>query len=370
MTKSLKYLSDIMEKITILFAGGGTGGHTIPGICLANELKRIYPQAEIIFFVPGKPIDKEILAATPYPYYINSMTSFSHSLQALCKFPFHCIRSLWQTHRLFKKHSPNLVIALGGYASLSAGYYGYWKNIPIFALESNKIAGKTIKALAKISTKIYTPWQVDGLPDNKIEAIGIPIRTDLPEKQPEDYHNKTNLTILVMGGSLGSGCINTTICETLPLLKDLANKLHFIHLCGKNIETVQQAYNDHQISATVLSFYHNMPELYEKADIVIARAGGASLAEIKSIGIPSILIPWKNAADEHQLHNANKMKNKNAAIVYTEDIFTKENVLHIIQEFLNTPSRMYVLSMNAKKIGQRNAAYDIAQNLASYLSNL
>ena len=349
-----------MKKKCILLAGCGTGGHTIPGICLANELKKMYPDYEIIFFVPGKPIDKEILSATSFSYFINSMTSFPRSVFGMFKFPFRCMKSLHETRKLFKQYSIKIVIALGGYASLSAGYFAAWKKIPVVSLESNKIAGKTIKMLAKISQAVYTPWEVDGLNKNIIRPLGIPIRTDLPQKHAKEYLDKTRLTILVMGGSLGSGCINTVVCKSLELLKQYATQLEFIHLCGKNAETIQKIYDTVGIKGTVIAFEPNMPSLYEKADLVIARAGGASLAEIRAMGMPSIIIPWKYAADQHQLHNALAMSEKNASICYPEDLIDETILSQTLQEFLKNPQKLYDLCKNASEISQRDAGYKIA----------
>lgn len=163
-------------KISILLAGGGTGGHLWPGVALANEIRKLQATALVTFFVPGKPIDQKILSSTDFPFYSNSMRSLPSSPFQYLSFGEKFFVGLHQTANVFRRCQPNLVVGLGGYGALSACGYALHKGIPFVLLEANRVAGKVVRWFAPWSECVYSIAPVVGVDSKKIKAMGLPIR--------------------------------------------------------------------------------------------------------------------------------------------------------------------------------------------------
>jgi UDP-N-acetylglucosamine--N-acetylmuramyl-(pentapeptide) pyrophosphoryl-undecaprenol N-acetylglucosamine transferase len=353
--------------LSILMAGGGTGGHLWPGISLAQAIQSLVPHARISFLVPGKPVDRAILATTSYSWYINPMRPMPAALTRLPRFIADFMRGWAATQRTLRICRPDILVGLGGYGALSAGFLAQSLRIPLVMLESNTFAGKVVRWFSTYATAVYSNTEVDGVNAVKIKKLGIPIRSDLPYDKVLAVDSASPLHILVMGGSQGANCINDAMCEAAACLQPWRENITIVHLCGKERDKIAAAYAQNHLTATVISFSPQMAGLYRDANLVIGRAGGTTLAEIQAIGLPAILIPLAQAAEGHQLLNARRMEKSGAAVVITEDALHGDELARRISLFVQNRQQLVVMASKAKSMGKPNAAYDIARDILSVL---
>ncbi len=353
------------KKFTFLVAGGGTGGHLIPGICLAKEIQKQSPRSQVYFQVPGKPVDLAVMKKNDFAWEINPMRSFPQSKKQYPEFSWRFLTSLIKTAKLFHRLKPDMVIGLGGYGSFSAGLLAKMRGVPLVLLESNAIPGKVVRKLSSWSEAVYTPHLVEQIARNKVVPLGVPIREEL--KPPQTSLPKP-FTILIMGGSQGAGCINNLVSSTLPLLKDVCNDLRFLHITGEHdFLQMQKDYQKYEFTAHVFPFHHNIEELYKQSHFVICRAGGSTLAEITALGLPSIIIPFARSADGHQEANAQKLERRGAAIVLLEKELSPEKLANHISDLLKSPQKIDKMIVKAKSMGEPQAAFKIVRHIFNLL---
>ena len=356
----------IQSPVSLLIAGGGTGGHLLPGIALAKAIKTLRPEAKITFLVPGKPVDVAIMKTSGFTWYVNPMRSLPSSWLHLPEFLHLFLRGWAETLKVTRISQPDIVVGLGGYGSLSAGLLAILSGTPLVTIESNTVAGKVVRWLANRCAAVYSGGEVHNIATAKLRALGIPIRSELPLDKVAG--NRLS-TVLVMGGSQGASCLNRVMCEAAPLLAKLDDSPAIVHLCGKAADEILAVYQKHNIVATVLPFANDMASLYRQADLVVSRAGGSTLAELTAIGLPAILVPFAQSAEQHQLQNALQMKAHGAALVIAESELTAERLVGTIVQLSNDRTRLQQLAIQAKKLGKPNAASAIAHDILS-MANL
>ena len=355
------------KKLSILMAGGGTGGHLMPGIALSDALHEISPDIRITFLVPGKPVDIQILSKTHFEFFVNPMRSVPSSWEERKLFVKNFLAGWFETIRVFRLCRPGIVVGLGGYGSLSAGWLASLYGRPLVMLESNQRAGKVVRWLSRKCHTIYAPGLVEGLSCSRIKAFGIPLRKGLPVNKKMGFP-KSQLTVLVMGGSQGARCVNQGMERALPSLEPMANRIKFIHLCGSDCEKMSEAYRKSRFNAEVFPFSHNMDELYEKSDLVIGRAGGSTISEITAVGLPSIMIPFERAAENHQVLNAQALEQAGAASIVRESELFGETLSHKIRELIDNQHLLEKMASAARSAGNPNASYEIAWDILGILN--
>ena len=349
--------------ISILMAGGGTGGHLWPGVALADALQVLEPEAKIFFFVPGRPVDISILQTKNYPFYINPMRPIPRRdklLQFFCKFS----QGFRMTMSLFRHCLPDIVVGLGGYGAFSSGILAHLQDIPLVMIESNRVGGKVVRWLANFSEAVYSGGEIKGVRKEKIKLLGIPLRDSLLKNREIFKAKKEKLTVLIMGGSQGARCINEALMESLKHMQKIQNQICFIHLAGKGLaENADRLYKENGFEAEVYGFYPRMSELYKKSDVIICRAGGSTIAEISAIGLPSVLVPFARAAEDHQTANAICMQKNNASIVIKEKELNGQKIANLIENFVKNPKNLSEMAQRAKSLGKPEAAMDIARDI-------
>jgi UDP-N-acetylglucosamine--N-acetylmuramyl-(pentapeptide) pyrophosphoryl-undecaprenol N-acetylglucosamine transferase len=309
----------------VAIACGGTGGHLFPGLAVAEVLKR--RGHEVLLLISEKQIDS-IAVGNRKEFNVEKIPSvgltnmFSAQLFAfLEKF----VSGLMACLRIYRSFNPEAVLGMGGFTSTGPILAGRIQRLPTFIHESNAIPGKANRLNALLSNEVLLGFEECSrfFPKKLVEVTGTPIRDSLktPVNREQALKNlglKSGLqTVLVMGGSQGAHGINEAIVGTLRRFAE--REVQFIHLTGREDEHyVFECYKGEGIPAFVSAFYSRMEEPYTVADIAIARAGAASLTELAYFGLPSILIPYPFAAENHQLFNA--------------EIFAKHGVAEVLQE--------------------------------------
>ena len=367
-------MSKNSKNIKIIMSGGGTGGHIFPALAIANTLKNIHPDAEILFVGAKGRMEMQKIPAAGYPIeglWISGINR--HQLWKNMAFPFKLISSILNARRIINNFKPDVVIGTGGFASGPLLYMAQKKGIPTFIQEQNSYPGITNKLLAKNAHKIYTAY--DNLesyfPVEKIVKTGNPIRKGLDvqninknEALKQFGLHPDKKTILVTGGSLGAAPINKAIANNLDRLKE--SNYQLIWQTGQNHFEKYRELENEQIK--VMPFINRMQDAYAAADLIISRAGAGAISELAVVGKPVILVPSPYVAEDHQTKNAQALSTKEAAILMTEKDLN-EKLIPAIQSILEDENLANRISENIQKMAMPDAAEKIVNDILQTLKN-
>lgn len=356
--------------IRIIIAGGGTGGHIFPAVAVANAIRKIQPEAAILFIGAKGKMEMEKVPKAGYD--INGLTIAGFNRSNLLKnitLPLKMIKSFFQVRKIFNSFKPNVVFGVGGYSSFPVLRYAQSKHIPTFIHESNAFAGKANLWLAERASAIFvgTKGMEQFFPKEKILVTGNPIRQNiahasitkasalmqfglLPERK----------TVLIVGGSLGAASINKAIQLHLNLFAQ--NNLQLIWQTGKpNAAQYQEAAVSFS-NVYVSSFIDDMSAAYKAADIVISRSGAMAVAEIALTAKACIFVPYPFAAEDHQTHNAQLLVDEGAAILI-KDNEVLEKLPNSLIELMKDESKRLSMQDKIKLFAKEDADIIIAEHI-------
>lgn len=368
----------------IIISGGGTGGHIFPAVSIANAIRELCPEAEILFV--GAEGRMEMQRVPDAGYRIIGLPVAGFDRQHLWRnfsVILKLLRSQWKARKIIKEFRPQVAVGVGGYASgptlKTAGMMG----IPTLIQEQNSYAGVTNKLLAQKADRICVAYEgmEKFFPFEKILLTGNPVRQSLLDNQitretaASAFGFNPNLkTVLVLGGSLGARTINQTLAAGLALMK-AHPEVQFIWQTGKiYIDQVKAAITAFTGEAVrnarvgsipnlyVTDFIKNMNNAYTLADLVISRAGAGSISEFCLLGKPVILVPSPNVAEDHQTKNALALVNKDAAL-YVKDAEAQEKLLDTALETVADDELLKQLSINIAKLALPDSARIIAEEV-------
>ena len=305
----------------IIIAGGGTGGHIFPAIAIANALKNIDKNIEILFIGAKGKMEMEKIPEAGYDIKGIDISGFIRS--SLIKnigLPFKLVKSFFQVRSIIREFKPDAVIGVGGYSSFPVLYFAQANRIPTFIHESNSFAGKSNRILGKKATKIFTG--TNGMerffPAKKIMVTGNPVRTaislsTITRSEGLKFFSleENRKTILIVGGSLGARSINEAVDKHLDEL--LKADLQIIWQTGKLYVPKTAAVKNKAV--WINAFINQMEYAYAAADIVVSRSGAMSVAELCVVKKPVLFVPYPFAAENHQTVNAMQLVNKKAAMM-------------------------------------------------------
>jgi len=327
---------------TILIMAGGTGGHIMPGLAVADHLRSLgwrvvwmgNPDGMEARLVPGRGFETAWVKFTALR---------GKGLLRKLALPFNLLKGCWQARREIKKVQPDVVLGFGGFITFPGGMMAALSGIPVVLHEQNSVAGLANKVLAKFAKRILT-----GFPDvlKGGEWVGNPVRPEiakLPAPAERMAGRSGPLHILVVGGSLGAQALN----ESLPLALaqiPIAERPEVIHQSGeKHIEGLKDVYARAGVEGKLVPFIEDMADAYAWADLVICRAGALTIAEVAAAGIASVLVPYPHAVDDHQTGNAHFLSNVGAAVLLPQTDLSPETLA-----LLRNMSRAQLLEMAAK----------------------
>ncbi|MBK3516459.1 undecaprenyldiphospho-muramoylpentapeptide beta-N-acetylglucosaminyltransferase [Carboxylicivirga marina] len=358
-----------MRSIKVIISGGGTGGHIFPAISIANAVKSIQPDAEILFVGAQGKMEMEKVPAAGYEIVGLPVAGFHRKLTLRnLAFPFKLIRSMLKARSVIKSFKPDVAVGVGGYASGPVLRIASQSGIPSLIQEQNSFPGVTNRILAKKAHKICVAYEnmQRFFPEDKITITGNPVRNDLLNDVKKDEALKFwNLdidkkTILVIGGSLGARSVNNGIIETL---NELPDGVQMIWQTGKfYFEEMKKKLPEHlKDRVLVLDFISRMDMAFAAADLVVSRAGASSISELAILGKPTVFVPSPNVSEDHQSKNAMALVEKEAAVLVRDaevNCLIKE-----ASELLNDEARLLSLAENVKGFAKPNAAFDIANEV-------
>lgn len=362
----------------ILLAGGGTGGHLIPGISLAEEILKKDKEAKLLFISTGKPLEKQLFDKFKLPYQCISAKPLTKSVKKLPGFFYHTTRACLQSLRIVRQFKPEIIVGLGGYGAAPILAAGKMLRIPLFILEQNAIPGTVNRLFAPVSQKVCCQFESSLSYFQNVGLLtGNPIRSAL-KKEVKNAREQLGLdpnrfTLLVMGGSQGAQAINRCFIEATKRMAEKPAEwpIQIIHLAGANAyEELTSAYQKANIPHKVFSFLEEMELAYSSCDIAVCRSGGTSLAELTALGIPSILIPFPYAKADHQYLNALEIAQKGAAWVCKEEQFTPEQLFLYLKTFMGSPEVRQQMQESARKIGRLEAGSEIFSLIESTLKQV
>jgi UDP-N-acetylglucosamine--N-acetylmuramyl-(pentapeptide) pyrophosphoryl-undecaprenol N-acetylglucosamine transferase len=358
-----------------VIACGGTGGHLFPGIAVAEALRA--RGHNVMLFISEKEIDA-LATSNRADLRFEKLPSVglpSVYSPAIFGFLRRFNESLSRCRSFYKKFQPDAVLGMGGFTSTAPVMAGKMRGAATFIHESNAIPGKANKFTARMVRAVLLGFKECAafFPRTRTEVTGTPIRTGLVHLDRQVAREKLGLrgdltTLLVMGGSQGASGINQSMIKSLALLRDLP--LQIIHLSGTRDERlVADNYRRENIPVYVAAFHHRMEEVYSAADLAIARAGAASLAELSAFSLPTILIPFPYAADDHQTRNAEIFAGAGAAVLLKESQLSADLLAQKIKELLSKPQELQRMSESAAQLAPKDAADRVAKTIEKYTTN-
>lgn len=312
----------------IIISGGGTGGHIFPAVSIANALKRIAPDTEILFVGALGRMEMERVPAAGYKIIGLDIQGFNRSsLVKNLKLPMKLLKSLWRAKEILRNFKPHMAVGVGGYASGPLLYAAGTMKVPYIIQEQNSYAGVTNKRLAKKAEKIFVAFDNMNrfFPNDKIVLAGNPIREEsvaIEGKRREalDFFglSEQRKTVLIVGGSLGSGTLNKSVADAIDRIVE--HDLQVIWQCGKYyFESYREEIGeDYRSYIKIQPFMERMDYAYAAADVIVSRAGAGTISELCVIGKPVILVPSPNVAEDHQTINAKSLVNRNAALMVSD----------------------------------------------------
>lgn len=357
------------KAIRVLLSGGGTGGHIFPAIAIADEIKKRFPDAEFLFIGANGKMEMEKVPLAGYKIEGIDIAGIDRgNMLSNLGLPFKILKSLSKSKRIIKNFAPDFAVGTGGFASGPALYEASKMGIPIFIQEQNAHAGVTNKILSKKARAVFTAYPaVEGFPNEKIKFLGNPIRSTIISGMQETAQakekmglDKDKLTILSVGGSLGSRTLNNGWKENFESLKEKEYQL--IWQTGKLDYNELSSTLQLPTSIQLKEFIKDMETAYSAADIIVSRAGAIAISELAVAQKPVLLVPFPFAAEDHQTKNALNLVEKNAAKM-VKDSEMQEKFWNTLSEICENESLRKEMSENLKYFAKPNAAKEIVDEI-------
>jgi UDP-N-acetylglucosamine--N-acetylmuramyl-(pentapeptide) pyrophosphoryl-undecaprenol N-acetylglucosamine transferase len=349
---------------TFVMAGGGSGGHVIPGLAVARELRS---RGHAVRFI-GTQRGMEAKLVPPEKFPIEwieigglNRVGLRRTMATLGELPF----SIWQAERMLVSAKPAAVFSTGGYVAGPVLLAALWLRIPIVVMEPNAIPGFTHRHLARFVSRALVSFEETAkwFPPGRAEVTGLPVREEffaVPPKSPG-----AKLTVLITGGSQGSRTLNRAAEQSWPLWKSGAVRL--IHQTGAAaFEEIAPRFRAAGVDGEITAFLSDMPRAFAEADLVISRSGMGAVSELAAAGKPSILVPLPTAADQHQLRNAEAFEKAGAARMILDAEFSGERMVAEVMRLASDPAALKAMGESARAFARHGAAQKAADILEQF----
>lgn len=357
-----------MTARTLMVMAGGTGGHVLPGVAVADELKK--DGWNIVWLGTEKGMEARLLPGKGYTIEWISVAGLrGNGLVRLMKMPFMLLRAFGQSVSAILRHRPDVVIGMGGYTAFPGGMMAVLLNKPLVVHEQNSLAGLTNRILACLAERVlvgfpqaFTGKKDKPLPCGKVKAewLGNPIRPEIGavDEPAKRFAGRTGpLRLLVVGGSLGAAALNEAVPKALAMLPEHVRP-EVVHQAGhKHLAVMLEHYKAAGVQGDLRDFIADMAEMYAWCDVVICRSGALTLAEIAAAGVASILVPYPHAVDDHQTVNAGFLVQAGAAKIIQQRDLTAEGLAQLLRE--TTREKWLEMATAARKQGKPGATQDV-----------
>lgn len=361
-----------MQLRSVVISGGGSGGHVFPAIAIADEIKKRYPDAQIHFVGANGKMEMEKVPAAGYTIDGLNITGIQRKITlSNLAFPFKLLSSIMKAKKILKKHKPQVVIGVGGYASGPTLRAAASKGIPVVIQEQNSFPGITNRWLAKKADKICVAYEnLDRFfPKDKIVLTGNPVREKViqiegkREKALKHFNLNPDLPIILsVGGSLGARVINNAWRDALPNMAK--EQVQVLWQCGGFYyeEMKVEMQNTPADNVHLHKFIMEMDLAYAAADVVISRAGAIAVSELSLVHKPIILVPSANVAEDHQTKNAKALVDGGAALMITDNE-AKEKLVSEALSLVKNKEQQNKLSQAIQQMAHENATAKIVDEI-------
>ncbi len=343
-----------------ILAGGGTGGHVIPALAIAQQLQKDYA-AEVLFIGTARGIENRLVPAAGFPLRLVRVGALKNvSFTTRLKTFFDLPHAVWDSHRILSEFRPDIVIGVGGYASGPTMLDAVLRRIPTLVFEPNFVPGFANRLVARLVSGAAVHFAETGRYFRRCEVTGVPVREAFFQIAQQ---NSVNIqpTLLVFGGSQGAHAINQVVMDSVADLLLRVPGIHIIHQTGeRDYNDVQAAYANLGDTVEAHRFIDDMPGAFAKAGLLMCRSGASTVAEVTAAGKVAIFVPFPRAADDHQKRNAEALERAGAAVMLEESGFTRESLVETVGSLFSNPSRLEKMGDAARQLSHPNAARDIA----------
>ncbi len=359
-------LRGVNEKFCVMIAAGGTGGHVFPGVAIAEELRSASPGARIMFAGTERGLEAKILPREGWPLLLMNSSSIKDRkgfarFAAWARLPFSIARALL----ILVAERPHILVSIGGYAAGPLSIAAWMMRIPVLLVEPNAVPGMTNLKLGRFARRVCVAFDEAArrFAPGKALITGVPVRKKVLEARKEKPAGEGRTSIFLFGGSQGALTLNRAMIDSLPQLAGLGEKLRVIHQTGSNDDTeaIAQAYASAKVDAKVFAFTEKIWECYADSDVVIGRSGANTVGEVAALGIPSILVPYPYAADDHQRANAEWLVASGGAAMIPDAQCNGERLARELKAIVTDKVRMKTMASCAAKAGRPDAAKRIAE---------
>lgn len=360
----------------IVIAGGGTGGHLFPGIAVLEELRRRHPTVDALFVGTARGIEARVLPARGEKLELVDVRPLKGRgagdlLRNLAILPGAAAKA----GSILRKHKPDVVLGVGGYASGPMLAAAAAMRIPTAILEQNAYVGLTNRMLAPLVGRAYISFAetASTFGERKARLTGNPVRRAFVDaarramSDPDGFEARCR-RVLILGGSQGARALNEAVPRAIALLGEAFGDLEIVHQTGESMrEEVAERYRAFGVRADVVSFIDDTARAYASSAVVVARAGATTLAELCAIGRPSILVPYPLAADDHQRKNAEALERAGAARCVVQADLTPARLADELRNLLGHAGERRAMADAARRQGRPDAAAAIVDDLCEWL---
>jgi UDP-N-acetylglucosamine--N-acetylmuramyl-(pentapeptide) pyrophosphoryl-undecaprenol N-acetylglucosamine transferase len=343
-----------------IMAGGGTGGHVIPALAIAQQLQKDYA-AEVLFVGTARGIENRLVPAAGFPLQLVQVGALKNaSLATRLKTFLDLPRAVWDSRRILSEFRPDIVIGVGGYASGPAMLAAVLHRVPTLVFEPNFVPGFANRLVAPLVSGAAVHFTETGRYFRRCEVTGVPVREAFFQIANQDPAN-TKPTLLVFGGSQGAHAINQVVMDSVADMRQQVPGIHIVHQTGeRDYNDAQAAYEKLGGCVEVYRFIDDMPASFARAELLICRSGASTVAEVTAAGKPAVFVPFPRAADDHQKRNAEALERAGAAVMLEEPKLNRKSLVETVSTLFSQPSRLQKMGDAARKLSHPNAARDIA----------
>lgn len=355
-----------------MIAGGGTGGHVIPALSIGEALKNRNPDSELLFIGSNRGIEAEMIRGAghrleefpgrglPSGVSVNSLKS---------------AWSMYQNYRrmsgLIKEFKPDVLVGTGGYVMAPAVWAAKRAGVPVVLQEQNVVPGRANRFLARWASEVHIHFSEARRhfkDRGKLRLSGNPVRVRIPEGRAHRTLSRFRLhperkTVVILGGSLGAHSLNMAFKEMMPQFRNDHGVQFLIQTGKEDYRTVLDSVKDSGVKVVVKDFLTHIEEIYGIADLVVARAGAMTVSELSACGLPSVLVPYPHAMNDHQKANASVLAEKGAAVMITEDELSGKSLALSIKQLLGDPAKLRDMAKASFGLSRPNAAQRIAESV-------
>ena len=345
-------------------AGGGSGGHVIPALAVARELRE--RGHSVRFIGTRRGMEAKLVPPEGFPIEWIEIGGLKRVgprklIETLAQLPW----SVWQASRLLRRAAPAAVFSTGGYVAGPVLVAAIRNRIPVVVMEPNAVPGFTHRRLARFASRAFVsfPETARWFPKQRVEVAGLPVREEFftvpPAPPPPPF------TVLITGGSQGSRTLNRAAEESWPLVKGHAVRL--IHQTGAAaFEELAPRFRASGVPGEIHAFLNDMPAVFACANLIVSRAGMGAVSEVAAAGRPSILAPLPTASDQHQLRNAEALERAGAALLIQDRDMTGARLAREIAGLAAQPARLEKMAQAARTFARPGAARRVAEILESF----